>query len=541
MTVAGQLDQEIASRQALERDLAKTRADAESAERRSSDEIRQLQLERDALLKSIDTVQEQVQRLNHANREARENLERARIGNEAHILQLTAEHTQIQRAVEQARADLESKFERARTEHASRRIELEHDIKQLQAVLQARGRELDAVRSELDAVRTDANRVPQLQSNLDHSRAELLRRFQQSPYGICRCHRDGTLGDVNDALVSLLGYRSTDALRKVSFSAIFESPDDLRLLIEGCLARGERQSIETTLAKRDKDRVVVRLAAAPAGPESIEIVVEDLTNLRVIEAQLRRAHRMEAVGRLAVEVAGTCDNLLRDVSQEAAQWLATIESDKAFRHRGESLLQDLERAAGFLRQLSGYATNQASSTEPIDVNGVLRRMEPVLKRIAGDNIELVLPKTSSPVRVDVEAERVERVLVNVASYGRERMRFGGRLTFELASVVVGRQFVTDHPNVRSGNHVLMTVKEVRGDEHTGAQALPPAADIRPGVDLGVLQGLIRDCGGHLWMKAEPTGEMVLKVRLPQYELDRRAKLFGTRTPRGRSLGDWLRH
>jgi ribosomal protein L13 len=249
---------------------------------------------------------------------------------------------------------------------------------------------------------------------------------------------------------------------------------------------------------------------------------------------------MEAVGRLASEVAGTCDNLLRDVSQDARQWLETIDRDSAFRHQVELLLQEVTRGAGFLRQLAVYATKQAS-LEPTDVNKVLRDLEPVLKRIAGDDIELVLPKTLSAVHVDVEPERVERILVNVAGYSRTRMPAGGRLTIELATVVIGREFAAKYPNVRPGDHVLITVTEMRGRsrsdvpigsgiETAKSNTMRSESD-RPGVDLGVLQGLIRDCGGHLWMRADPTGDTVLKMRLPQRVLD------GPAPGRGR----WFRH
>ena len=66
---------------------------------------------------------------------------------------------------------------------------------------------------------------------------------------------------------------------------------------------------------------------------------------------------------------------------------------------------------------------------------------------------------------------------------------------------------------------------------------------RPGVDLGVLQGLIRDCGGHLWIKAEPTGDMVVKMRLPQPVLGGPAEPLreGTQSDRGRSMARWFRH
>jgi signal transduction histidine kinase len=284
------------------------------------------------------------------------------------------------------------------------------------------------------------------------------------------------------------------------------------------------------------------LLAIPAASESIEIVVEDITQLRALEDRLHQAQRMEAVGRLASEVAGTCDSLLRDVSQDARQWLETIDRNSAVRHQGEVLIEEMARGAGFLRQLAVYGTRQAS-LEPTDVNRVLRDLEPVLKRIAGDNIELVLPKASSPVNVDVEAERVERVLVNVAGYSRARMPLGGRLTIELATVVIGREFVAKYPNVRPGDHVLITVSEMHGESRSGipigsrSEAAKPNAmrseSDRPGVDLGVLQGLIRDCGGHLWMRADPTGDMVLKMRLPQRVPDGPAP--------GRSVAGWFRH
>ena len=84
-----------------------------------------------------------------------------------------------------------------------------------------------------------------------------------------------------------------------------------------------------------------------------------------------------------------------------------------------------------------------------------------MKRVAGDDIEVVLPKHIRPFSVDVERTRVERVLVNVASYARERMPHGGRLKIDLASTVVDRAFLDEYPDVRPGPHVIATVTEER--------------------------------------------------------------------------------
>jgi hypothetical protein len=228
---------------------------------------------------------------------------------------------------------------------------------------------------------------------------------------------------------------------------------------------------------------------------------------------------MESVGRLASEIAVTCEKLLSDVYRDARRLLTTM-TDAEAPQRSEALLDEVTRVGSFLHQLVAYGHEQAAALAPVDVNRVLRHLEPVLRQVAGDSVTLELRKASSPVNVDANAERVERLLVNVASYGRERMPSGGRLQIELSTVVVDGKFIAQHPNVRQGPHALITVTEVPrpaaqdlvSDDDSQTDARP--APNRPGVDLGVLQELISDCGGHLWITAEPGGSMVVKMRLP---------------------------
>ena len=145
------------------------------------------------------------------------------------------------------------------------------------------------------------------------------------------------------------------------------------------------------------------------------------------------------------------------------------------------------------------------------------------------------------------------MLVNVASYARERMPHGGRLKIDLSTVVVDCRFIAKYPNVRPGDHALITVTEVRGavraDGPGGLRPAPSAGDAgaapadKPGVDLGALLGLIGDCGGHLWMSAEPPGNMVLKIHLPALvsEAPADARAAAPRPERGRAVARWFRH
>ena len=505
-------------------------------------------------------------RLSDTHNADRETYERARLASESECRRLTSESDQLRHTLDEVRAAYHT-LEGVSSEHAAERARLEilaaerdaqlsaqaashlaaqqassQALRQIEEALRAAQdasrqeiarlqRDLDALRQALeattvhrDALRVEADRVPQLQDQLDQSLGDNRRRFDRAPYATFRCNRDGAITDVNRSLVALLGYRTADDLRQVDFATtVFESADDLRWLIERSVSAGTTELVETTWRGKDRRRLVVRLHATAAN-DSIEIAAEDITNLRAVEDRLRQAQRMEAVGRLAAEVAVTCDNLLRDVTQDGRQWLAAIDGDTALRNHGEQLFGEVTRAAGFLRQLGAYGNTQVSDLEPVSVNRVLHDMEAVLKRVAGEDIDLILPKASLQVNVDVDAQRVERVLVNVASYARERMPYGGRLKIDLSTVVPDRRFIAKYPNVRPGDHVLITITEVRGavgsggpverrSEQATSDAGGPPAD-KPGVDLGALLSLIGDCGGHLWMTAEPPGNMVLKIHLP---------------------------
>jgi PAS domain S-box-containing protein len=402
----------------------------------------------------------------------------------------------------------------------------EGEIERLRGTLTVTNQELADARKRCEVLQPEADRVAPLEKQLDESRGETRRQFQEAPVPLWRCTRDGALTHANRALADLVGYHKAEDLRAVDFAkTVFESPNDLAWLIEQCCSTQARQSVETGWKRKNGERLVVRLSAAKSSADAIEIAVEDITKARVIEDKLKRAQRIEAVGRVASEIAVSCDKLLRDVYEDGQQLLSAVNGDKRFRQRGENLLDDVMRAASYLQRLAVYGDEQTSALKPVDLNRVLRDLKPVLKHVAGDDVELEISKISSPLHVDVNVDRIERLLVNLASYGHERMPIGGRLKIDLATVVVDQEFIANYPNVRQGPHALITVTEVRRAvpaegsvqrrNGTTESARDQVASERPsGVDLGALQELIQACGGHLWMRVEPPGNMVVEIRLP---------------------------
>jgi signal transduction histidine kinase len=150
---------------------------------------------------------------------------------------------------------------------------------------------------------------------------------------------------------------------------------------------------------------------------------------------------------------------------------------------------------------------------------VLRDLEPILQELAGDDVQVVLPaqppREVPPFNVDVTAQRVERMLINLARYSRGRIPSGGRIVFDIDAANVDGQFVAKHPNVRQGPHVLLTVTQDGAQpsaaEGNGSQPSDGASTIG---DLSALHGLVRHCGGHLWMDTDAAGETTIKIHLP---------------------------
>jgi hypothetical protein len=557
----------------LEERAARARGEWEAALAERDARAQQVEIERDLARQSLAESEVQSARLASRLHDERATLEQARMALESNLARERAAHAALHAVLEKTQATAAEILDRASRDHATEQARLEalvaerdarlqeqaagHQVAttaaaealagvegQLKDALTARdenARSITALKGQLasvtaslesttrerEALKTESDKVPQLLAKVDDLRRARHRHFADSPLNLCRCRPDGSIIRVNRSLASLLGYDTPEALLAVDFAAdVFESGAELPWIVDRRLRSGSTESVDTTWRKKDRTRIIVRLRVVATSDDSIELAAEDITAIRSLEERLRNAQRMEAVARYASEVAATCDTLLRDIRQEAEEWLSTLSSG-APRYHGELLLDEVERASSLLRQLSVYGQQQKNAADLVNVPTVLRDIEPVLKRVAGGRIDLVLPETSMPLHVDLEAERLERILVNVAAYARGRMASSGRLIFDVASVMMDRDFFEKYPNVRPGPHVLLTVTEKRGTPPPDLAALdqPPAADAsssvtnRTGVDLGTLQTLVTECGGHLWMTMDPLGDMVLKIHLPRRVLD----------------------
>jgi PAS domain-containing protein len=427
-------------------------------------------------------------------------------------------HSSLNTLQERVR-QLETERDAQQRAFASTQSGLDRTIAELEGALDTAARELVSTRAERDSLRASVEQARELQRLLDDVVRRVDHEFDHFSLPLCRATRAGVITHANRAFGALLGCPSAGVKRRLNLaSQLFESSNELRWLIDRCVSSEDAASIECTRRKVDDSRLMLRLRGTAAS-DAIDIVIEDLTPNWMLQEKLNRAQQLEAVGRMAAEVALTCVGFLQEATNRGRRLIAMLEDGSEARRSSEHMIGEADRVAASLRELARYADDQAMSLEPVDLHRALRDLEPILQQLAGDDVQVVLPEQPAreepPFNVDLTAQRVERLLINLARYSRGRIASGGRMVFEIASTTVDGQFVAKFPNVRHGAHVLLTVTQDGAEvSPAGGNGSGPAVPAPANGDLSALHGLVRHCGGHLWMDTDTDGETKIKIQLP---------------------------
>jgi signal transduction histidine kinase/DNA-binding response OmpR family regulator len=226
--------------------------------------------------------------------------------------------------------------------------------------------------------------------------------------------------------------------------------------------------------------------------------------LREREEQLRQAQKMEAVGRLAGGIAHDFNNLLTAISGYAELLLLRLPEGDPGRADCEEILRAAQRAAGLTRQLLAFSRRQVLQPRPVDLNRVVRDTERMLRRLIGEDIELLTELSPLPAAI-VDPGKIEQVLVNLAVNARDAMPSGGRLRLATRVRRVGTRDDTGaDPPLPSGSWVEVVVE----DTGTGIPAEVLDKIFEPffttkeagkgtGLGLSTAYGIVEQSGGTI--------------------------------------------
>ena len=259
------------------------------------------------------------------------------------------------------------------------------------------------------------------------------------------------------------------------------------------------------------------------GKEGFTLWMRDLTERRVLENQLWHAQKMEAVGRLAGGVAHDFNNLVTVISGYSDLLLMSLAKENPLRRHVEEVKKAGDRAASLTRQLLAFSRRQVLDPQVLDLNAVISNVDRMLRRLIGEDIDLlsVLHPGVWPVKAD--PGQIEQVLVNLAVNARDAMPSGGKLTLETANVTLGQiQGMRYEPPMPPGHYVMLAVSDtgIGMNSETQSHVFEPFFTTKEegkgtGLGLATVYGIVKQSGGYIWIYSETEHGTTFKVYLPR--------------------------
>jgi signal transduction histidine kinase/CheY-like chemotaxis protein len=245
--------------------------------------------------------------------------------------------------------------------------------------------------------------------------------------------------------------------------------------------------------------------------------------LRNSEEQLRQSQKIEAIGRLAGGIAHDFNNLLTAIRGYSDLLLLRIDSSSPLRRDVEEIQKAGERATSLTRQLLAFSRKQVLQPKVLDFNAVVAGMDGMLRRLIGEDIDLVTVLMPGLWNVEVDPGQVEQVIMNLVVNSRDAMPQGGKVTIETSNEELDDRYVRRHAVVKPGEYVRLSISDtgLGMDEVTKSRLFEPFYTTKEkgkgtGLGLSTVYGIVKQSGGYIWVYSETGKGATFKVYFPRF-------------------------
>jgi len=420
-------------------------------------------------------------------------------------------------------------------------MEEQGEVTGLEAVWHKQDGDVLHARENARAIRDNSGKILYYEGTVEDitesKRAEaehirLVTAIEQSAEAVVITNTKGDIEYVNPAFTRITGYSREEVLgQNPRILKSGKHDPAFYQQLWATILNGEIWHGELINRRKDGSLYTEQMNIAPVRGARGEVThfigtKQDVTARKRLEQQLIQAQKVEAVGRLAGGVAHDFNNLLTIINGHAALLTEQTSPEDPRRDHLKEILMAGERAASLTRQLLAFSRRQLLEPRVLGLNSVLADIEKMLRRLIGEDVELVATLKPDLGHVKVDPGQIEQVVMNLAVNARDAMPEGGKLFIETSNVEIDENYARSHSPMLPGKYVMVAVSDTGCgmDLETQAHIFEPFFTTKEkgrgtGLGLATVYGIVKQSGGFIWVYSEPGRGSTFKIYLPRVEED----------------------
>jgi len=366
------------------------------------------------------------------------------------------------------------------------------------------------------------------QEALQKSEERYRAYFEENIAGAYISSPGGRLITCNREYLRIFGFADRRQALDTAVPEIYSTKADRETFLEMLMENGQVTGYETTFKRMDGTLIhLIENAAAVFDEDGnlnhIRGFLLDVTEKRSLESQLVQTQKMESIGRLAGGVAHDFNNMLNVILGHTDLALDKVDPSAPLYNNLQQIRKAASHSADITKQLLGFARKQAISPKSLDLNKTVEGMLNMLRRLIGEDIDLVWHPANSLWSVKIDPSQVDQILANLCVNARDAIADTGRIIIETGMKTFDRSYCADHPGAVPGDFVLLAVSDngCGMDPETQANLFEPFYTTKSmgkgtGLGLSTVYGIVKQNKGFINVYTEKEKGTGFHVYLPRH-------------------------